>query len=206
MTRSRIITVRKLIVLIVAAFAGVALVGVVRAVPPTGLPLPSATTTRGAGILAPIPIPSPSDNLPAEKQAVVDRQATRIASAPKITPVHRGPPVSAAVTANPPVTGIRDVQLSPFRGEEAVIENQWHGPVNGVYTVVYAGRLTQTPDQGFVAVSTGSLGQPDFVLKQFPTPTRVGSVHVTGASGTVLTLQSSKGSLFTFDVASPTFK
>jgi len=206
MTRSRIITTRKLVVFIIAAFAGISLMAVVQAVPATGKPLPSATATRGTGMLAPAFVPSPTVKLPAAKQAVIDQQATRIASAPKITPVTHGPPVSAAVAVNTPVAGIRDVQLSPFRGEEAIIENRWQGPVNGVFTVVYAGKLTKTPDQGFVAISTGNLGEPNFVLRQFSTPMRVGSVHITGVSGTVLTLQSSKGSVLTFDIASLTFK
>ncbi|MHB8697669.1 MAG: hypothetical protein ACYC9J_06450 [Sulfuricaulis sp.] len=90
------------------------------------------------------------------------------------------------------------------------IENFWQKNVNGKHINVYAGALRYDPDtevdydpntvQGFVIVEQGKMGTPSYKTKQINTPTAVGSLHITAATGTVLTLESRQGDWFSFDV------
>ncbi len=48
-------------------------------------------------------------------------------------------------------------------------------------------------------------GQPDYDLQQYPTPTRPGSVTIVAENGTRLTLLSTTGTQYVFDVATRTF-
>jgi len=206
---------RKYFAVAVALFGCLFIVGVAHAVGPNSASAPSPTATPGAGVSAPHFPPNPSaapttlasgPALPAERQAVLDRRATEIAAPPKVAPAIKGPPAESTRPTSTPATGILDVQISPFSAHDAIITNRWQGTVGGVFVVVYAGRLTQTPDQGLVAVSLGEPGQPNFSLQQYPTPTKSGSVHITSANGSLLTLVSDKGQTFVFDVGAHLFK
>lgn len=207
-------------VILLALLACFPVVGIVQAVaaPRTTTVLP--TSTRGAGTPAPQFPPglavqvAPSGSaipgnpaLPPDRQAFLDRQATEIAAAPQGPPVTKGPPVAILAADVPPTpeSGIRDIQISPFRAQEALIANRWQGTVAGTFVVVYAGRLTTSPDQGLVAVSVGTPGTPAFSLQQYPTPARVGSVRIIAESGSLLTLVSDNGTSVTFDVGTRMF-
>ncbi len=217
MQRSRIRSARKYFAVVVALLGGLSVVGIAHAVGPNSASAPSPTATPGAGVSAPHFPPNPSaapttlasasgPALPAERQAVLDRRATEIAAPPKVAPAIKGPPAESTKPTSTPATGILDVQISPFSAHDAIITNRWQGTVGGVFVVVYAGRITQTPDQGLVAVSLGEPGQLNFSLQQYPTPTKSGAVHITSANGSLLTLVSEKGQMFVFDVGARLFK
>lgn len=206
-------------VILIALLACFPAVGIAHAVTTTGTSsLPPAT--RGVGTPAPsfapgIPVQAASSGsvtssnsaLPPGKQAFLSRQATAIAAAPQGPPPTKGPPAALSAMNAPatPESGIRDIQISPFRAQEALIANRWQGTVAGTFVVVYAGRLTTPPDQGLVGVSVGTPGTPAFSLQQYPTPTKTGSVRIVAENGTLLTLMSDNGVIFTFDVGTRMF-
>lgn len=213
----RIRSARKYFAVAIALFGCLFIVAIAHAIGPNDASAPSPTATPGAGVSAPHFPPSPSaappilasasgPALPTERQAVLDRRATEIAAPPKVAPAIKGPPAEPMKPTSTPATGILNVQISPFSAHDAIITNRWQGTVGGGFVVVYAGRLTQTPDQGLVAVSLGEPGRPNFSLQQYPTPTKSGSVHIISANGSLLTLVSDKGQVFVFDVGARLFK
>lgn len=99
--------------------------------------------------------------------------------------------------------GIIDSGQAPFSAQAYRFENQWQDVVGGKHTNVWAGAAGDDPQQGIIVVTTTSLdltqaGTPEV----FRTPSRTGSLRITDARGTVLTLVSSGGAAFTFRVES----
>ncbi|MHB8455882.1 MAG: hypothetical protein ACYDDO_14580 [Acidiferrobacterales bacterium] len=98
-------------------------------------------------------------------------------------------------------------------GSAYLIENGWFGTVNGKDVRVYAGAMRYDPTtggaveydpvtvHGFVTIIVGTVGKPGARSNQIYTPTAVGSLHIVAAQGTVLTLQSRQGNMFSLDVA-----
>lgn len=115
-----------------------------------------------------------------------------------------GKPLTATARPEPEWRrGITDSGQAPFMAQEYRFENQWQDVVGGRHTNVWAGAAGGDPQQGVVVVLTTSLdltraGSPEV----FPTPSRTGSLRITDARGTVLTLVSSGGATFTFRVES----
>ncbi len=198
-------------VVLLALLACFPVVGLVQVVATTRTTAVLPTATRGAGTAEPRFPPGlagPGNSaLPADRQAFLDRQATGIAAAPQDPPVTKGPPAAILAADVPPTpeAGIRDVQISPFRAQDALIANRWQGTVAGTLVVVYAGRLTTSPDQGLVAVSIGTPGTPAFSLQQYPTPAKAGSVRIIAENDSLLTLVSDNGTSFIFDVSTRMF-
>jgi hypothetical protein len=150
--------------------------------------------------------------IPAEREAIATQtEADRVAAVARLTasPVPRAPveqpKVGTRQMTPTPVAGIRDVQMSPFSSQEALVENQWQEVVSGELVVVYAGRLTQTPDQGFVAVQMGTRSSKTFSLQRYLTPAQAGAVKIVDVNGLQLTLRAADGTTFAFDVPSRTF-
>jgi hypothetical protein len=123
-------------------------------------------------------------------------------------------PVTAATV---PVTGGPDLtqtQLSAPRtgileaGEELFhegyrMQNAWAGSINGVFAYVVAGAHQSDPDGGVVEVTRQY--QNAAYVRFFDTPTRSGSVRIMAESNHRLTLQSTDGTTFYFDVPSESF-
>ena len=91
-------------------------------------------------------------------------------------------------------------------------ENAWMGLITGGHAQVFAGLKSDSPEPGYWLVSPP--GQGVLVVLTFPddlgtpapgglylTPTRIGSIHITAAAGTCLTLQAANGDQLMFDVA-----
>lgn len=187
---------------------------------------------------------TPDDKLPTEKQALVaSMAATQIAvtgrtPAPKDDATEIAHATEVAVALQTPwstptiVRGIRDIQISPFHSQDAIVENQWQDLVNGEHVKVYAGLITGEPEQGFVAVSTWKAGDkgstqgkflptpidptpsliplwtgstPEPIIK-YRTPIKAGAVKITSVDGLLFTLTAEDGTTFIFDLASRTFK
>jgi hypothetical protein len=111
-------------------------------------------------------------------------------------------------------TGIIDGGIGSPEPKYYSYENKWFGNVNGVDVAVYAGYQSHDPTgnvatypkfdpqvtHGFVVVTRGDRGKPDFKSNQIYTPTAVGSLRIIAATGNVLTLQSRQGNKFSFNV------
>ncbi len=79
-----------------------------------------------------------------------------------------------------------------------VIENGWGGNVNGINTSIYAGTHQDNLAQGLLYVF---LFIPENLLEQdFLTPLQAGSVHIVSAENYRLTLLSTDGTTFYFDI------
>ncbi|MHB8456054.1 MAG: hypothetical protein ACYDDO_15515 [Acidiferrobacterales bacterium] len=97
-------------------------------------------------------------------------------------------------------------------GSAYLIENGWFGTVNGERVEVLAGAMRFDPTSGgaeqydpltvhgFVTIIVGTVGKPGARSNRVYTPTAVGSLHIVAVQGTVLTLQSRQGSMFSLDV------
>ncbi len=112
--------------------------------------------------------------------------------------------------STPAGTGAIGHMLPAFYVHDFIVENVWYKDTAGgtLRTYVYGGFIP-TPggfptQQGVVAVQVlkmdahGDIQQ--IYYQQFPTRTQSGSVHITGAVGERLTLQSTNGTTFYFDI------
>ncbi len=97
--------------------------------------------------------------------------------------------------------GIDDHPSVPFSESIVTVLNSWRKTTNDRYYLVYAGYLTQDSQQGAILV----LHQSTHDFKQYNTPDSSGGVRVIEEKGTVIILQSDKGTLFYFDVAKEQF-
>lgn len=104
----------------------------------------------------------------------------------------------------PFVTGTREKDNSAFHWRKFGFEteNEWVGYVNGREVVIWVGALISDPSQGGVQVS---YKYPErTLLQQFLTTEKRGSLHVVAETNNRLTLVSTQGVTFYFDV--PGFK
>lgn len=141
------------------------------------------------------------------KLAIAERvQADNTSALAHPVPKPSGPNTNrpAFVADSPRPTGIIEEQQAPYPAALVRISNQWQRLVNGEWVHVYAGSLTSDPTQGVVLVMTES---PDQMTGgHYPTPTKEGSVRITGEQGLQITLTSSEGATFVFDVSSRSFE
>jgi len=91
--------------------------------------------------------------------------------------------------------------LAPYPGSVYRFENRWIMETPARTIIVYAGVFVADPAQGLVIVDSSPRG----VGGAFPTTTKAGAVHVTGAAGQRLTLAAANGTTFVFDVAALAF-
>lgn len=101
-------------------------------------------------------------------------------------------------------SGIIDSGLAPFPAAMYQFENQWHEIVNGEHLKVYAGSLGKGSSQGVVVVQRISLDNRAQAPQEIRAPAGAGSLRITSARENALTLRSSSGSEFTFNVAKTT--
>lgn len=191
-----------------------------------------------------VAIAQSNSQLPPQKQAILDKSAADGATAvanrkPGMLATGVAHSTEVAIKLQTPqptptiITGIQDIQLSPFNSEEALVENRWQGFIGGQFVRVYAGRLTADSEQGFVAIERGLadsgkgyliqpsasavLVAPDgtpiaagdissHTLQKYLTPRKGGTVRIVSVDGLRLTLTSKSGKTFIFDLGSLTFK
>jgi hypothetical protein len=119
-----------------------------------------------------------------------------------VSPEKRWKTPTAPSRPEPPwPSGIIESGLAPFPGSAYQFENQWHDVLDGEHVNVYAGAMGDDPLQGVIVVRTTSLdlmsaGPPEI----FTTDQRVGTLRIVSAKDAILTLQSSQGRRFSFNV------
>jgi len=77
--------------------------------------------------------------------------------------------------------------------------NQWNGYVNNVFTMILAGAYGHDRQQGLV-ISMSEIGE-DWI----DAPERNGTLRISAANDTVLTLTSTQGSVYQLDLNTKTF-
>jgi hypothetical protein len=151
---------------------------------------------------------NPFPTLPPEKQAAVDHeQALRQqAGTPGPNATMEIPTVSPWTSPWPPHSPSGIIQLGDLaiQGNPYSFENHWQDVFQGNNFRVYAGALSADPSQGLLYVFAFA---PDLrpLPDQFgiyPTPSKVGSIHIVDVSNGILTVASTNGALMTFDLTS----
>jgi hypothetical protein len=105
--------------------------------------------------------------------------------------------VTTIDTAEPGPTGIVEGADAGFSPLVYSIQNRWYGTLNGHLIGVYAGALADDGDRGMVYV----IQWLDPRLEhRYLTPLRAGPVHVVAEQNLRLTLVSTNGTTFYFDV------
>lgn len=143
-----------------------------------------------------------SDNpVSEEKQEFLDRLANPPTLDPSLVPSSTARPglYTLGPTTAPRPDGLYEFGQAPFAFQLFAFENQWQGHVDGVLTIVYAGKLghgTKNPGRGIVIVDR----RPAAGLSEFEAPAGIGSLHITGYDGFVLEIQSGDGQAFRLDV------
>jgi len=95
----------------------------------------------------------------------------------------------------------------PFSPESYSNQNAWWDIVGNRAYEAWAGALTSDPSdpsRGVLRLMTGptcDLTQSSSSIRDYPTPTVSGSIRISQARGTTLTLVASDGTAFTFDAA-----
>jgi hypothetical protein len=162
--------------------------------------------------------PAKFADLPPEKRTLLEawyRQAEQDRRSPPPKNPATPPPTPAPTPAGGPITLpqrpagagiIVESGQAPLPGSLYAIENSWHKPEDGGFIQVFAGAEREDPAQGIVAVvvATGN-GQPPPPLEVHRTPAKAGAVRVVDADGERLTLRTSSGATFIFDVPARRF-
>jgi len=162
--------------------------------------------------------PAKFTDLPSEKRALLEasyRRAEQERRGPPPKNPALPPPTPAPTPAGGPITLpqrpagagiIVESGQAPLPGSLYAIENSWHKPEDGGFIQVFAGAEREDPAQGIVAVvvATGN-GQPPPPLEVHRTPAKAGAVRVVDADGERLTLRTSSGATFIFDVPARRF-
>ncbi len=143
--------------------------------------------------------------LPPAKATIFARSQQAIATARAGTPAPKLPyaPPAAQPTATL-TTGIFQEQEGPFSNSDFSIHDEYQGPVDGHWVVIYAGTAwTNFPTTGVGALRVYTVGVR--FVGVFDAPDGSGDLNITGVSGTTLQIVSDKGTHLTFDMATDTF-
>jgi hypothetical protein len=97
--------------------------------------------------------------------------------------------------------GIDNHPSVPFSESTVTVINSWRKTTNERYYLVFAGYLTQDPQQGAILV----LHPRTHDFKHYETPNPYGGVKVIEEIGTTIVLESTDGVLFYFDAESERF-
>lgn len=163
------------------------------------LPPPTPPTTPATGTPVPTDAPTPTDVPTPDEQATWDFIATDEAWGQilRITADYLG---SQIPTQEARPTNITDhIQVKAHLGKYGyAIENAWFGNVNGNNLSIYAGAHEENLAQGLLHVMVFI---PEHLFEQdFLTPFQTGSVHIVSAENYRLTLISTDGTTFYFDI------
>ncbi|WIG61171.1 MAG: hypothetical protein OJF49_003919 [Ktedonobacterales bacterium] len=172
-------------VLLLIAAVGIALL--------TGGVLVSRHVILAGGAYSNYP-PAKATEMAREQQAMATARANSNKPS-KATEIPSSPQPTATFQA-----GIVNAHQAPFPPSVFFVNNSYAGPVNGVWEVVYAGRVTN---------QDGSAGQgglriynmvTDTNLGQFLAPAGTSALTITAVNGVVMQLRSDSGQLLTFNL------
>ncbi|MPZ57462.1 MAG: hypothetical protein GEU91_13365 [Rhizobiales bacterium] len=162
--------------------------------------------------------PAQFAGLPPEKRALLEGSYLRAVQGRRSPPPKNPaapPPTPAPTPAGGPITVpqrpagagiIVESGLAPLPGSVYKIENSWHKSEGNGFIQVFAGAEREDPAQGVVAVVVApGNGQPSPPVEVYRTPTKAGAVRVVEAEGERLTLRTSSGATFIFDVPTRRF-
>ncbi len=96
--------------------------------------------------------------------------------------------------------GIDDHPSVPISESVVTVLNSWRKTTDDRYFLVFAGVLTNDPKQGAILIL-----HVNHRFYQYNTPTKNGGVKVITENGTVITLQSTDGTIFYFDASKEIF-
>ena len=119
-----------------------------------------------------------------------------------------GPAISAPQSIQPPPVqtdppfepGIFAGDEGRFHPVEAVIQNYWQDLVNSNYVQVFAGATGGDPQQGVIYRVVTSADKGDTRVDRYLTPEKHGTILVESETDWVLTLITSDGTRYEFDV------
>lgn len=120
-------------------------------------------------------------------------------------PLAKPNPVAARPAASPDEpwpTGIFEEGQAPFPAAAVTVNNQWQGVVNGQYVQVYAGALPDAPAQGVVIVAVTTVDLQPVSTQWIAAPANSGTLRLVAERNLQLTLESTRGLSFVFDVPS----
>lgn len=98
------------------------------------------------------------------------------------------------------LTGIIERPAVPL-SQAFIITNAWQELVNGQYTTVFAGALSDDPDQGVLVIYEESSDKYTIYISPF----KDGGFHIIAEDNFYLTLETAKKTKVYFDVLHPTF-
>lgn len=105
------------------------------------------------------------------------------------------------------VAGIdRTMREGPFSPAVFTVRDMYQGPVNGGWTLVYAGEETQSGTGALTVYSWPRVNGPVTAAGTFAAPGAAGPVEITAVRGALLTVQTARGSTLTFNLATDTWK
>lgn len=141
--------------------------------------------------------------LAVEQQREAAQQAARGLPRPPKDP-RLGAGTQPAVV--PPLpTGVFESSQTPFSAALYRISNHWRGKIGDEYVTVYAGAKTADPTQGVVVVlTTSAIDLADRTAQTgglYLTAEKLGGLKLVAAQGTRLTLITSGGNNYLFDLA-----
>ncbi|CCQ96147.1 exported hypothetical protein [[Clostridium] ultunense Esp] len=148
------------------------------------------------------------ETLPIDKRVILDEEIQRIADARsgKIALAKKEQKLFYPVGQTAPFDhGIMDAEAPPGV-HDMKVQNIWRGTVSNKKISLYAGHKFADKNQGVVLLDVMDENDKGILFKQFKTPTPSGSVKVIGEAGERITLQSSDGTTFIFNVNSYTFE
>jgi len=161
------------------------------------LPPPTPPVTPATGTPLPTDAPTATDVPTPDEQATWDFIATDDAWGQilRITATYLGSQIPTRAIWTPEIfAGTNEILAK----EGYVIENGWSGSVDGVNISIYAGTHQANPAQGLLYVIYRI---PMHQIEQdFPTPLQAGAVHIVSDENYRLTLLSTDGTTFYFDI------
>jgi hypothetical protein len=147
------------------------------------------TVLEPTPIVQPTPTPTLSGSVPPEKSTAF---ATETMMAQTQTPF--------LAPTQTPEQGILEGIAPPFSTDRFWSGgNQWNGYVNNTFTIAYVGAYGNDRQQGVVVVVTES--SEEWVNS----PERNGTLTISSAEGTMLTLSSTEGVVYQFDLNAKIF-
>lgn len=203
--------------LAMSTLTGVLMIGLIKGMGESGNHALAATATLGAAVSALSPVQRTCVNrfeggvdlfprLGPVKQAAALRRIEPCVQAIEHPSsfVAQGPP--PYTTPAPWPSGIIQSGQAPFPAAEYTFLNQWQAVRGGVHVQVYAGSSPGDPSQGLVVLRITSLDlHTSRAAGPYLTSVKAGPVRITAAKGARLTLTSTSGAIFIFDVGSRTY-